>query len=139
MFELAGSYDECVARSRTGNAMGTSVKEMMEAANAAVAVATVEVLRQAGWDVSDAAVATGLAGVRWPARLEVVRRRPLIVLDCAHNVASAQALVETLRTSFPGPRRRLLVFASSSDKDIAGILRELALLIRQACDIPASR
>jgi dihydrofolate synthase/folylpolyglutamate synthase len=95
-----------------------------QAANAAVAVAAVEELRQAGWHLPDAAVAAGLAEVNWPARLEVVGRRPLVVLDCAHNVASAVALVQTLRESFP-PARRWLVFAASRDKDLAGMSRVL--------------
>src|SRR5262249_43388385 len=92
---------------------------------AAVAVACVEQLRDEGWQIPDAAVSEGLAGVRWPARLEVTGRCPLVVLDCAHNVASARALVETLQQSFP-PARRLLVFAGSSDKDLAGMFRVLA-------------
>jgi dihydrofolate synthase/folylpolyglutamate synthase len=96
-----------------------------QAANAAVAVATVEALRLAGWPLPDAAVKAGLANVSWPARMEVIGHRPLTVLDCAHNVASARAVVETLQTSFP-PRRRWLVFAGSTDKDIAGIFRCLA-------------
>jgi dihydrofolate synthase/folylpolyglutamate synthase len=96
-----------------------------QAANAAVAVATVERLREQGWHLPDAAVAAGLAEVSWPARLEVVGRRPLVVLDCAHNVASAAALADTLRTSF-APARRWLVFAGSSDKDLAGMFRVLA-------------
>ncbi|HEV3117475.1 MAG TPA: folylpolyglutamate synthase/dihydrofolate synthase family protein [Gemmataceae bacterium] len=96
-----------------------------QAANAAVAVACVERLRNKGWQISDEALAWGLANVRWPARLEIVHHRPMTVLDCAHNVASAEALVETLQTSFINSRR-LLVFASSNDKDIAGIFRALA-------------
>ncbi len=96
-----------------------------QAANAAVVLACVEELRAQGWHVGDAAVAAGLAGVDWPARTEVVGRRPFVVLDCAHNVASTEALVETLRTSFP-PARRLLVFAGSSDKELAGMFRVLA-------------
>ncbi len=96
-----------------------------QAANAAVAVACVEVLREQGWHLPDAAVATGLREVNWPARLEVMQRQPLVVLDCAHNVASAHAVVETLQQSFPACRR-LLVFAGSSDKDIAGMFRVLA-------------
>jgi len=95
------------------------------AVDAAVAVACVEVLQSEGWYIPDAAVAAGLAEVSWPARLEVVARRPLIVLDCAHNVASALALVQTLQASFP-PARRLLIFAGSSDKDLAGMFRVLA-------------
>jgi dihydrofolate synthase/folylpolyglutamate synthase len=96
-----------------------------QAANAAVAVACVEQLRAEGWHLPDAAVAAGLAEVTWPARLEVVGRRPLIVLDCAHNVASAVAMVRTLQASF-APARRLLVFASSNDKDVAGMFRVLS-------------
>lgn len=102
-----------------------------QAANAAVVVACVERLRELGWHIELPAVAAGLAGVRWPARLEVVSRRPLTVLDCAHNVASAEALVETLETSFP-PVRRLLVFACSNDKDVDGMLRVLAPHFSQA-------
>jgi dihydrofolate synthase/folylpolyglutamate synthase len=96
-----------------------------QAANAALAVAAVEELVRLGLHVSDAAVADGLASVYWPARMEVVGRRPLVVLDCAHNVASARALAETLR-SFPDAAHHYLVFAASSDKDVAGILKILA-------------
>jgi dihydrofolate synthase/folylpolyglutamate synthase len=83
-------------------------------------------LQAAGWRLPDAAVAAGLAEVSWPARLEVVGRRPLVVLDCAHNVASALALVRTLQASFT-PARRLLIFAGSSDKDLSGMFRVPAL------------
>ncbi len=96
-----------------------------QAANAAVAVACVEQLQTEGWHLPDTAVAAGLSQVSWPARLEVVGRKPLVILDCAHNVASALALVRTLQSSFP-PARRLLVFAGSSDKDLAGMFRVLS-------------
>lgn len=102
-----------------------------QAANASLVVVAVERLRNHGLDISDAAVAAGLANVHWPARLEIVGRRPWIILDCAHNRASAQALVDTLRTSFPtGKRdqeaRRLLIFATNRDKDLAGMLQVLS-------------
>ena len=54
-----------------------------------------------------------------------------MLLDCAHNVASAQALVSALRTSFPLPSptaMRTLIFAGSQDKDLAGMLNLLAPL-----------
>jgi len=99
-----------------------------QAANAAVAVAAVEVLREQGLPISDRAVAAGLARVRWPARLEIIARRPLVLLDCAHNVASAQALAQALVVSFPlAPNgRRLLIFAGNKDKDLSGMLAVLA-------------
>jgi dihydrofolate synthase/folylpolyglutamate synthase len=96
-----------------------------QAANAAVAVACVEELRKSGLTINERHVAAGLAGVKWPARLEVLSRRPWVVLDCAHNTASVQALVDTLAESFPHGRR-LLILAASSDKDVPGMLKLLA-------------
>ena len=69
--------------------------------------------------------------MRWPARLEILGERPLVVLDCAHNVASVQALVQTLETSFP-PGGRLLIFAGSNDKDLPGMIKVLAPHFRYA-------
>ena len=69
----------------------------------------------------------GLAGVRWPARVEVIAERPAIVLDTAHNVPSAEALVRTLREIVPRRRgAKRVVFAVSSDKQYAEMLRVLA-------------
>jgi dihydrofolate synthase/folylpolyglutamate synthase len=96
-----------------------------QAANAAVAVAVVDRLRASGLHISADAVRAGLAQVQWPARMEVIGRHPFVVLDCAHNVASAVALVQTLETSFP-PARRWLIFAGSGDKDLAGMFLALA-------------
>jgi dihydrofolate synthase / folylpolyglutamate synthase len=95
-----------------------------QAANAALVVAAVEELCMQGMHVGDKALAEGLADVEWPARLEVVSKRPIVLLDCAHNVASVQALVDTL-APFPDVARRHLVFAVSGDKDVAGMLKIL--------------
>jgi dihydrofolate synthase/folylpolyglutamate synthase len=121
---------EVVTDRRAWPALEVGLLGEHQAANAALAVAAVEHLRDEGFRIDDRAVADALASVRWPARLEVLGRHPLVVLDCAHNVASAQALVDTLETSFPdwagGRGRRLLIFAGSGDKNVAGILQVLA-------------
>lgn len=97
-----------------------------QAANAAGVVASVETLRREGLVIDDAAVARGLANVHWPARLEIVGTSPLVLLDCAHNVASAQALVDTIRDSLVVTGSKQLVFAVSNDKQVAEILAVLA-------------
>lgn len=121
-------------RTRTWPVIRMSLLGEHQAANATLAVAAVERLREAGLSIRDEDVVAALAEVRWPARIEVVRRSPLVVLDCAHNTASADALARTLRTSFPdqmgsnaGTRaRRSLLFGASRDKDLAGMLSILA-------------
>jgi dihydrofolate synthase/folylpolyglutamate synthase len=56
--------------------------------------------------------------------VEVLRRSPAIVLDAAHNVASVEALVQVLKESF-SVQRRLLVFATTRDKNLQGMLERL--------------
>ena len=95
-----------------------------QAQNAAVALACLDVLAEHGLAVSRAAVARGFAALRWPARVEILGEAPWLVVDGAHNVASAEALADTLQTCFP-PTRRTLVFGTSRDKDLRGQLRAL--------------
>ncbi|HMC12263.1 MAG TPA: cyanophycin synthetase, partial [Pirellulaceae bacterium] len=57
-----------------------------------------------------------------PGRIEIVARAPTIVLDVAHNPASIEALLDVVNQRWP-KRRKVLVFASSQDKDFAGMLR----------------
>ena len=96
-----------------------------QAANAAVAVAAVEQLRQVGLAIPDESVMTGLRDVHWPARVELASIRPAIVIDTAHNVPSAEALVKTLQQTLPGIGKKSVVFAVSSDKQYPEILRIL--------------
>lgn len=95
-----------------------------QAANAALALAAIEQLRRDGWTIPEAAVRRGLAELTWPARVEVVARRPTVVLDAAHNAASIGALADVLAESF-SVRRRILLFATTHDKDIDGMFARL--------------
>lgn len=93
--------------------------------NAAVALACFDALGERGVAaVGPDAVARGWAALTWPARVEVLERRPRLVVDGAHNVASARALAATLRANFP-PGPRTLVFGTTRDKDLPGQLAAL--------------
>ncbi len=108
----------------TWGPIALSVLGAHQAHNAAVALATLEVLAEQGLPVERDAVARGFAGLRLPARVEVLGTAPWVIIDGAHNVASAIALAETLRTSVP-PVPRTLVFGTTRDKDLYGQLRVL--------------
>ena len=95
-----------------------------QAANAAVALAVLGELEKTGWEIPERAVRKGLAEVDWPARVETLTRRPVIVLDSAHNPSSMEALVHVLDESFSA-RRRLLVFSASMGKAIRRMLSHL--------------
>jgi dihydrofolate synthase/folylpolyglutamate synthase len=98
-----------------------------QAANAAVALAAIQELRTQGFAIDEPALARGLSALRWPARIELLAWHPAVIVDAAHNVASVEALVRSLQESFQVARRRLL-FATTREKDLAGML---------ACLLPA--
>ena len=95
-----------------------------QAANAALALGAAGVLKTRGWNIPDEAVFAGMANVCWPLRIEVMSQRPTVVVDSAHNGASMAALLKTLPALGPA-RRRILVFAASRDKDVAGLLSQV--------------
>jgi len=70
------------------------------------------------------AIKKGLYNTVWPGRFEIISKNPLVVIDGAQNVASAQVLKETIIENFPG-RRLILVLGVSQDKDISGICNTL--------------
>jgi dihydrofolate synthase/folylpolyglutamate synthase len=83
-----------------------------QADNAAIALAAAESF--VGATLAFEVVADAFARVQSPGRLEIVGRRPLVLLDGAHNVAGAQALRVALEEEFSGGPRTLIV----------GLLRE---------------
>ncbi len=91
-----------------------------QAWNAGTAIALVEA---AGLRPGPAEIRKAFSGLRLPGRIEVVGRRPWMIVDSAHNPVSARALAEALRDV---PRKRtVLVFGASADKDWRGMLRIL--------------
>lgn len=92
--------------------------------NGALVLAVVAELRAQGWLLPDEAIERGLREVRWASRIEVLGEYPAVIVDGGHNWAAVAALVETLTQRFRA-RRRILVFAASQDKDVAGMLRQL--------------
>ena len=95
--------------------------------NAATAVAVAEALKDLGARIPPESIAAGLAQVNWPGRLQILRRKPCLVVDGAHNADSAGRLARSLENYF-NFERLFIIFGASSDKNIPGIVAELASL-----------
>ena len=93
--------------------------------SAAAAVVAVEALLERPLDRD--AVRLALGAATSPGRLEVAARRPLVILDGAHNPAAARALAEALPDTFTWDRLHL-VMGVFADKDLDGIVGPLAPL-----------
>jgi dihydrofolate synthase/folylpolyglutamate synthase len=107
--------------------------------NAAAAVALAEMLRErGGLPLDDDAIRRGLREARWPARLQVVRRMPWVVVDGAHNADSFARLFTALRRHF-APARMILIVGLLKDKDLDGIAREIVAAHVDAVVVTAAK
>jgi dihydrofolate synthase/folylpolyglutamate synthase len=109
--------------------------------NASVALAAAEAFF--GSPLDAARVAEGFASVRLPGRLEVVGRRPLVILDGAHNPAGAAAAGAAIDEAFASAvQGRVLVVGMLQGRDPAAMLEAMhagrARLVL-ACPPPSPR
>ncbi len=93
--------------------------------NAAMALASVEIMRGKKYHVEDKAIYQGLSDVCWPGRLEVLRKSPIVVLDGAHNPAAMKNLKRSLFKNFSF-KKLILVIGIMEDKDIRAMIKHIA-------------
>ncbi len=93
--------------------------------NAATAVAVMEALGKYGYVFTEDVIRQGLANTVWPARLEIVRRNPRVLLDGAHNLHGSLTLRKALTEVFKY-RRLILVFGMLGDKEREKVVAQLA-------------
>lgn len=95
-----------------------------QACNAAMAIEIALALWRQGMDIPDEAILEGLETTRFPARIEVLRSEPLVLLDGSHNPAGAAALAATLKAQ-KLPQKPVAVLGVLADKAVAEMLRAL--------------
>ncbi len=96
--------------------------------NGALAVAAALEIGRRWKPLNEETILRGIRQVRWEGRLEIVGRRPLVVLDGAHNEEGAKAAAAYAREVMPKPLS--LVFGTMKDKDIRRVARPLFPLAR---------
>lgn len=116
-----GRY-EFVARGPDGLALplAPSLRGAFQVRNALAAVGVARQVAVRGWKISERAIAEGIAAAQWPGRLELVRRRPLLFLDGAHNPAGARQVACFWEEHLPG-RRVHLVYGTVRDKAVGEV------------------
>ena len=88
--------------------------------NTKIAIASVKVLRKLGVKVSSAQLNSGLCRTFWPGRLQIVGKRPPVILDGAHNIAGARVLREYLSTF----RKKItFIIGMQANKDIKNFIK----------------
>ncbi len=98
-----------------------SLKGVYQPYNAAVAIETIDALRDRGVYISEDAVHDGLASVKWPVRFEFIRKN--LVIDGAHNPDG----IEVLKKSLIGLNKKIiLVMAMMEDKSVCECISNIS-------------
>jgi len=90
--------------------------------NARIALAAVKILNRSGFKISASQARAGLKHTRWPGRLQIISKKPLIILDGAHNPAGAHELNRYLgRTE----KKFTMIIGMQRNKDIKKFIGEI--------------
>ena len=95
--------------------------------NCVTALTVLEILQDKGFKVAEADIREGLKNSYWPARLEIMQRNPMVVIDGAHNLDGAIQLKQALTNNFKYDKL-ILVIGMLGDKEREKVAQELAVI-----------
>jgi dihydrofolate synthase/folylpolyglutamate synthase len=95
-----------------------------QAINCGLALALLDKLKSAGYQIDNEKSAEGLNQVKLAGRMEMICEDPRIMIDGAHNAASIRALIHAIGQNIPYDSM-VMIFGCNNDKDISGMLAEL--------------
>lgn len=102
-----------------------------QAENALTTRLAAEELRRLGYAIPGEALGQGIGRARWPGRVEVAGRDPLLILDGTHNPAGAIALRDAVSPFLAG-KKTVLMMGMMEDKDVIKVAAVLAPMAEQA-------
>lgn len=106
--------------------------------NAVVALTAVEQLQRKGLEIDEGAIRAGLANTDWPARLEILAKAPLFILDGAHNPQCVEMLEQSMQALFHD-RKVVFLTGMLRDKDYLQMLKMISHRIKEViCLTPDS-
>jgi dihydrofolate synthase/folylpolyglutamate synthase len=100
-----------------------------QAFNCVLALGMLDALAERGFQIDQGGILEGLAKAEMPGRMELVAAGPAggarVLLDGAHNADSMKQLMKGISTHIPYDSM-VVIFGCNVDKDIPGMLKELA-------------
>lgn len=92
--------------------------------NASTAIIAAKKLQNMGFNIDDGVIKSALAEVYWPGRFEVLSKKPVIIIDGAHNPHGVKAALEGTDALFPD-RKIKFIMGVMADKDYSDMLEML--------------
>lgn len=90
--------------------------------NAITTFAGITQLNKLGYIISKTAIQHGFSNAKWRGRFEIIREKPLVIIDGAHNLDSFRKLRDTIEKYLPN-KNISLIFGVSEDKNIVSMIK----------------
>ena len=98
--------------------------------NTSLAIAAAELLHKMGFIINREAIIEGVRHTQWPGRFELVREKPLTILDGAHNPDGVTQFMTNLKRLIPD-KRIIAVLGVFQDKDFTAIVKTIVTQVNQ--------
>src|SRR5207244_845034 len=95
-----------------------------QALNCGLALAVIDRLKRAGFEIDDMDAMEGLSKTKIPGRMEMLSHMPRVIVDGAHNAASIDAMMRAIGQHIPYDSM-VVIFGCCADKDVAGMLERI--------------
>ena len=102
-----------------------NLKGQWQVKNACTAIETVEVMRNAGYNIADENVIHGINNAIWHGRFEMICEEPCIIIDGAHNPDAALMLRETIDRDY-ADTEFVYIMGVLGDKDYSSVIESMA-------------
>jgi len=91
--------------------------------NAALAIEVIKGLRELGYQISDRMLRKGLLETQWLGRFSIIAKRPMFIVDGAHNEDAAKQLAQTIQFYFTN-KKIIYIMGILKDKEYDKIIQE---------------
>lgn len=99
-YNLDGQVFDMKIDGETYEDLSTGLLGEYQLINALTAITAIRALSKRGIDIPRESIYAGLKNVKWPGRIEVISKDPIVVIDGAHNVQGIQSLTESVNKYF---------------------------------------
>ena len=96
--------------------------------NAITAIEALKIVRSAGFSITDEDISIGVSETVFPARMEILSKNPLVIVDGAHNLSGAETLADSLKKL---PKKPIIIMGMLADKDFESVVGLIAPLCEE--------
>ena len=93
--------------------------------NMTTVIEAVNVLKNKGYNITEQNIKDGIKKTVLPARVEVISKKPLVILDGGHNEDGAKAFYEAVKECFDSNKKLFVIAGMMNDKAVEESLKPL--------------